>query len=469
MRITFSTPGNNPVNFRNRKKFIYLPAFFLFFFFTCGNLFSQGKPIVQGQVKQSDGSPLRNSAVFLYQYNVATKTSTVVDSAYTDAKGNYKFEGAQHYFILAKPDESFPNELPTYYGDAVLTQKAVPVALNFGEAVTADFTTAKKSASNSGTATLGGSIVLAGKTSATPVSKLTVFLADKDKNPVAATSTNASGKFQFKNLAMGNYYVWADFTGVDNTNADMISLNVLNPMKSNLHFNISDGGLNWMDNSYASIKEALPDKENVYALNLKSLQHDVADKSLVINPDDSRTLNQQIGEFVNLESLAIDIDMINFLPSEIGKLGKLTTLTASLNKMMFLPAEMESLKELRVLDLAKNNFSKFPDMIAKYTLLESLNFESNPIPALPPAIGSLKNLKDLNLANCFELLALPPQIGDLTNLETLDLSNCVKLKALPKELNNLKNLKFLDVTGTKLNVSSFKKAVPGCEVRITKK
>ena len=103
------------------------------------------------------------------------------------------------------------------------------------------------------------------------------------------------------------------------------------------------------------------------------------------------------------------------------------------------------------------------------SFLESLNMESNPIAAVPATINNLKNLKELNLSGCFDLLALPIQIGELTNLETLNLSNCIKLKALPKELNNLKNLKVLDITGTKLSAKSFQKAVPGCEVKVTKK
>ena len=472
MLIPFSTTGfqtDETTSFLRQgfRQMCYLIASVIVSVCFCGNLFSQGKSILQGQVKLSDGSPLRNSAILLIQYNPAAKTSTIVDSAFTDAEGKYKFDGAQQYFILAKPDESFVNDLPTYFGNTLFSQKATPVAINFGDAVTADFSTTKKSLSNSGTASLGGTISLGKNLGG--ISKLSVFLADKDKNPVAVTSTNSSGKFEFKNLAMGDYSVWVDFSGVDNNTADAINLNVLNPLKNNLHFQIDDGGLNWVENNYTSVKDAMENKENVYSLNLNSLQHDVAENSLVIAPDGSKMLSLQIGDFINLESLSIDINMINFLPDDIGKLSKLTTLSANLNKLTALPDEMENLKNLKSLNLGKNNFNKFPDLITKFSSLEVLNFENNPITALPPTINALKNLKELNLASCFDLLALPPQIGELTNLETLNLSTCTKLKALPKELNNLKNLKVLDITGTKLNANSFKKAVPGCEVRVTKK
>jgi Leucine-rich repeat (LRR) protein len=339
--------------------------------------------------------------------------------------------------------------------------------MNFGDAVTADFATAKKAMSNQGPASLGGTISL-GKNLG-PASRVNVFLADKDKNPIAFTSTDANGKFMFKNLAMGNYSVMADLAGLDNSVADVLNLNVLNPAKNNFHFVVDDGVLNCAENNYGSIKEAMPNKENVYSLQLNSLQHDVEEKSLVISPDGGKMVMLQVGDFPNLESLSMNINMINFLPADMGKLTKLTSLSLNLNKISSLPAEMANLKNLKTLDLGKNNFNAFPEVITGYSNLEVLNFENNPITALPATINGLKNLKELNLASCFDLLVLPPQIGELTNLETLDLSNCAKLKSLPKELNKLTNLKVLDVQGTKLSTSSFHKAVPGCEIRVTKK
>ena len=447
------------------NKSVQLIILFSGIIFTC--CYSQNKTILKGQVKQSDGSPLRGSAVMLVQFNPATKLFSVVDSSYTDANGNYKFDGSMNYFVLAKPDAALLNELPTYYGNTLFSGKATPVTMNFGEAVTADFATTKKSPSNSGAASIGGIISLGKNLGG--ASKLTVFLADKDKHPIAVTTTNASGNFQFKNIAIGDYSILVDVAGVDNNSADAINLTVLNPTKNNFHFQIEDGNLNCLENNYTSVKDAMANSSTIYILNLNSLQHDVEEKSLTISSDGTKTLSTKIGELTNLESLSIDINQINFLPADIGKLGKLTTLNANLNKLSALPNEIENLKNLKTLTLGKNNFNKFPDVITKLSSLEVLNFESNPIPALPPTINALKNLKELNLASCFELLELPTRIGELTNLETLNLSNCGKIKSLPKELNNLKNLKVLDISGTKLSASSFKKAVPGCEVRVSKK
>ena len=201
MLIRFSTLTIQTNYFRFRR--MYFPfAYFLLSLCICGNLFSQSKTILQGTVKQSDGTPLRNSAVMLIQFNPATQLFSVVDSAYTDASGKYKFDGSMQYFILAKPDVTV-NDFPTYYGNSLFSKKATPFTMNYGEAISADFATTKKTSSNSGPASLGGTVSL-GKNSGT-ILKLTVFLADKDKNPIAVTSTNNSGKFEFKNLAIGNY------------------------------------------------------------------------------------------------------------------------------------------------------------------------------------------------------------------------------------------------------------------------
>lgn len=429
--------------------------------------FGQGKSMVQGQVKLSDGSPMRNAPVYLLQYDPASKAISLIDSAYTDASGKYSFSGARQYLILARPDEATSQDLPTYFGNSLFSSKATPVSVEGSGPVTADLTTSKKGSLAPGNGSLGGIIEL-GKNIG-PAVKINVFLADKDKNPVAVTSTNSRGEFRFSKLGNGIYYIWADLAGLDNTSADPITVNTLNPNKDKLKFQVDDGALVWMDNYYNSIKEALASKETVYQLNLNSLQHDVAEKSLVIAPDGNRMLGLQIGEFTNLEMLSADINMINFLPKEIGKLVKLMSLSLSLNKLTSLPVEFSNLKNLRTLNLGKNAFAAIPDVVLALSGLETLNFEGNPITVVPAGINSMKGLKELSFSGCGELTALPPQIGELANLETLDLSNCTKLKSIPKELANLKNLKVLDVTGTKINVSAFKKAVPGCEIRMSDK
>lgn len=285
------------------------------------------------------------------------------------------------------------------------------------------------------------------------------------KTAVDSATTDNNGVFKFERFPYGNYSIGVNVPGVDNTVSDIISVNSLNPVKQNQHFKIEDGMLLCIESNYTNIKDALENKENIFTLNLNSLQFDVADKSLSSGSDGSKKLSLKIGELVNLETLTLDINGINALPAEMGELKKLTHLSAQLNKLITLPQGMENLKNLRHLNLGKNIFQQCPALITKLTSLEYLNLEGNPIVSLPADIGALKNLKELNLANCTELTALPAGIGQLTGLETLDLSKCENLKTLPEEILNLKNLKVLDISGTKINVKEFMKTVPGCEIR----
>lgn len=307
------------------------------------------------------------------------------------------------------------------------------------------------------------------KNDSTGLVKAKAFLVQAEKKIITdSTVTDTNGVFLFENIALGNYSIWLKDTSVDNTVADIISISEINPAKRNQHFKIEDGSLVCVENNYTNLKDALENKENVFVLNLNNLQFDVAEKSLLIATDGTKKLNSAIGEFTNLESLLIDINLISFLPSEIGNLNKLTLLSANLNKLRALPDEMISLKNLKTLNLGKNDFQKFPELITNYFGLEILNFESNPIINLPPTINAMKSLKELNLANCFNLSSLPAEIGELSNLEMLDISNCGSLKELPYEIIQLKNLKVLDISGTRLSVKIFQKAVPTCEVKFGK-
>lgn len=196
------------------------------------------------------------------------------------------------------------------------------------------------------------------KSDGSPLRKEKVLLIQaENKMALDSTSTDSSGMFNFKNFAPGNYMIGLRTAGVDNSVADVISINALNPAKTNQHFKIDDGTLVNIESNYSSIKEAMENAENVFTLNLNSLQHDVAEKSLSIGSDGSKKLSPKIGEFVNLESLSIDVNLINTLPSDMRKLTKLSSLSANLNKLSSLPSEMEIMKNMKVLTWGKMIFT----------------------------------------------------------------------------------------------------------------
>ncbi len=417
---------------------------------------------IHGKVMLSNGLPMSNSHIYLIQNNLSNTIALKIDSTVTDSSGHYSFSRPTPYYILAQPNESIKNELPTYFGSSIVIQNATLISPNKEDQTPINFSTLNKSNVNKGSASIGGTIAFEKPLEVN--GKVNIFLVNKNKIPMDYCSINTDEEFMFSNLTLGTYFLWMDLIGIDNSTADSILLTDFNSVKNKLHFKVDDGSLLNIENGYSNIVDALGNKESIYKLNLSSIQHEAFEKSLGQSSDGSIFLNPSIGEFANMESLNIDLNQINSLPPEIGKLNKLTSFSASINKLKALPNEMKSLKNLTNLNLGKNNFTVFPKLIAEYSSLEILNFANNPIDSLPTNINALKKIKEINLSGCSELVDLPAQIGNLSTLETIDLSRCIKLKTLPKEFINLKNLKVLNVSGTKISTGFFKKAVPECEI-----
>ena len=61
-------------------------------------------------------------------------------------------------------------------------------------------------------------------TGSAPIAGLKIILLNANNQPVAATTTAANGFFQFTNLATGNYKLWVDGYGIDNTTAPVVTV-----------------------------------------------------------------------------------------------------------------------------------------------------------------------------------------------------------------------------------------------------
>ena len=77
------------------------------------------------------------------------------------------------------------------------------------------------------------------------------------------------------------------------------------------------------------------------------------------------------------------------------------------------------------------------------TSLQTLNLENCKalISLLPERFGKLKNLKELNLANCDNLMELPEGFEELKSLISLNLQSCQSLQSLPERFGELKSLR----------------------------
>jgi len=100
--------------------------------------------ILQGYVKQSNDSTLRNTKIYLIKFKPAD--SSAIDSIFTDNFGFFQFEVSDSVvYIKAAPDSAvYPNEMPTYFISSLVFQTANSIALNC-DTVIINFKTIKRS------------------------------------------------------------------------------------------------------------------------------------------------------------------------------------------------------------------------------------------------------------------------------------------------------------------------------------
>jgi len=195
---------------------------------------------VKGTIKTCAGGALKRQWVYLLVYNAADSILSASDSVETDSTGHYEFHTTDSTaYIGASPDSAdYPNDLGTYYDSSVTIQSAT--LIHTVNNTSYNFSTICGT-NNSGGGFIGGKVTVcyckkAGK--GQPVAGLRVLLADNNGNVVKATLTDKSGSFGFPSLTKGNYKIWVDYKGIDNSKAPLISLASNQTMKTNLNFQL---------------------------------------------------------------------------------------------------------------------------------------------------------------------------------------------------------------------------------------
>jgi Leucine-rich repeat (LRR) protein len=162
-------------------------------------------------------------------------------------------------------------------------------------------------------------------------------------------------------------------------------------------------------------------------------------KALFLADNRIETIQDEIGNLVELQRLDVSKNKLKNLPKTLSKLAKLEELSASGNSLESLPEEIGNLSQLKALRVSNNKLLYFPDSISKLSNLESLIAANNRLRGLPEAIGGLKKLVKLDLEKN-DLSELPESMNDLVDLRDLNLRSnklsSVWLGALP-DLNNL--------------------------------
>ncbi len=179
---------------------------------------------VSGIITTSQGNPLINSKVYLIGFDSDNDSVYKLDSSVTDISGKYlvKTNNQEEVYIKAVPDsQTYPNEIPTYY-TSILT------FLDADEIPTIDCDTIEADVQTIAGQNPGGSGFISGNINkgagkllsceGEPVVRLSIILMNNNNQPVQYTQTDAQGNFEFSNLALGEYRIWADDPNINNTN-----------------------------------------------------------------------------------------------------------------------------------------------------------------------------------------------------------------------------------------------------------
>lgn len=169
---------------------------------------------ITGNIQTANGDNAFNTSVLLFDANDTIGAMSVSYSTITDANGNYSFANLAegNYIIAALPDtSSFPNSLLTYGNGAAvwfesdtlqvtcLTQEVVDITLL--DAVL-----------QIGSAQIGG---FASEYTFNMLNNINLVLIDENTHePVARTTTDASGNYNFSGVNAGYYSVYIDVPGL---------------------------------------------------------------------------------------------------------------------------------------------------------------------------------------------------------------------------------------------------------------
>ncbi len=199
--------------------------------------------IIKGKVSTSTGGPLVKSLIYMGKYNPADTSVAITDSMSTDSFGNYLFASDDSLiYLVAFPDLTrYSKEMPTWADSSADFYSARNIHLPFDTTIE-NFKTLYGS-NPGGAGTVGGKITLCSlcKTygSGLPAKHIRVILADSNGRVQRYTWTDASGRFNFGNVAITKYRVWVDVPMVDNvSSAPIVKLNAANPMDTGLVFTL---------------------------------------------------------------------------------------------------------------------------------------------------------------------------------------------------------------------------------------
>ena len=170
--------------------------------------------------------PVSQGMVFLFSLDTTGIYIPFVDISLLDSAGVYVFPMVPqgNYLIYAIPFEI--GYIPTYYGNTLNWQNATIVQLGTPNNPY-NINLIQSSGVNGGNGTIGGQITQ-GDFSGSMVDKVTMLLKDSNGNTILYSQVDASGYFDFPQLAYGTYYLYAELAGCE-TEAIQVIISETNP------------------------------------------------------------------------------------------------------------------------------------------------------------------------------------------------------------------------------------------------
>lgn len=177
---------------------------------------------------------------------------------------------------------------------------------------------------------------------------------------------------------------------------------------------------------------------------LEKLLHSINLKHLSLSNRCIRTIPENIGNFVGLETVCFYNNSLSSIPESITQLKYLKILVLSNNNFSSIPEYIGQLESLENLYIPNNHLTEMPNSIRKLSKLRYIHLENNRLTSFPKGLEHLDKLVELNLRNN-ELVILPPSICQLKRLEILDLG-FNKFISIPNEIKYLERLEMLDLS-----------------------
>lgn len=173
---------------------------------------------LNGTVNRSDGQPLDNSMIVLLDDNF-----NPVDTSTTNTTGQYSFNvHIGSGYLVAIPNPQFhSDQLITYYDQASVMQSATPITMQPSTVV--NFSTLPTMPSNSGNRSIGG-VVLDANAPNAAMANVPLVVVNDNNVPLRRIVSNAAGEFAFNGLGLGDYKIWVDKSGIDNSLTSTINV-----------------------------------------------------------------------------------------------------------------------------------------------------------------------------------------------------------------------------------------------------